>query len=150
MEHLEKRDKIFASPALTEAWARALLRHPIAYLEHSHRLHGRHFCSSSWNMTMWSPRSRRRRQRSTFADNPRLMTLKGHSRCAEADAGILRRNLAAARHHRMRFRLAGRRQMPGGSFRARICGSAIVYMATFFTVGVAPISGTLLVGARWP
>ncbi len=33
MEHLE-REKIFPSPVLTEAWRRAIVSHPIAYLEH--------------------------------------------------------------------------------------------------------------------
>ena len=134
MEHLEKRDKIFASPALTEAWTRALLRHPIAYLEHRTAFMGT-FLFGSWNMTMWS-RDLDDADKIAFADNPGLMALKTiHDTLKQtpvffAGTWLLLDMIVCGFAWR-------RRDTPEGLFALGVCGSAIVYVMTFTAVGVA-------------
>lgn len=134
MEHLEKRDKIFATSALTEAWARALLRHPIAYLEHRTDFMAT-FLFGSQNMTMWT-RDLDDADKIIFADNPRLMALKAiHDTLKPtpvffAGTWLLLDILICAFAWR-------RRETPEGLFALGICGSAIVYVMTFYAVGVA-------------
>ena len=134
MEHLEKRDKIFASSVLTEAWTRALLRHPIAYLEHRTDFMAT-FLFGSRNMTMWT-RDLDDADKIIFADNPRLMALKTMHDTLKptplfwAGAWLLLDIVVCAFAWR-------RRQTPQGLFALGICGSAIVYVMTFTAVGVA-------------
>jgi hypothetical protein len=134
MEHLEKRDKIFASPLLPEAWTRALLRHPIAYLEHRTAFMGT-FLFGSRNMTMWT-RDLDDADKIAFADNPRLMALKAiHDTLKQtpvffAGTWLLLDMIVCAFAWR-------RRETPEGLFALGICGSAIVYVMTFAAVGVA-------------
>ena len=134
MEHLEKRDKIFASSVLTEAWTRALLRHPIAYLEHRTDFMAT-FLFGSRNMTMWT-RDLDDADKIIFADNPRLMALKTMHDTLKptplfwAGAWLLLDIAVCAFAWR-------RRQTPQGLFALGICGSAIVYVMTFTAVGVA-------------
>jgi hypothetical protein len=134
MEHLEKRDKIFTSPVLTEAWARALLRHPIAYLEHRTDFMAT-FLFGIWNMTMWT-RDLDDADKIAFADNPRLMALKAvHDTLKQtpvffAGTWLLLDIIVCGFAWR-------RRDTPEGLFALAVCGSAIVYMMTFYAVGVA-------------
>ncbi len=134
MEHLEKRYKIFASPALTEAWTHALLRHPIAYLEHRTDFMGT-FLFGIWNMTMWS-RDLDDADKIAFADNPRLMALKDiHDTLKQtpvflAGTWLLFDIIVCGFAWR-------RRETPEGLFALGVCGSAVVYMTTFYAVGVA-------------
>ena len=51
MEHLE-REKLFASPALTDAWRRAIVSHPIAYLQHRATFMWTFLTGA--NLTMWT------------------------------------------------------------------------------------------------
>jgi hypothetical protein len=134
MEHLEKRDKIFASPALTDAWASALLRHPIAYLEHRTDFMAT-FLFGAWNMTMWT-RDLDDADKIAFADNPRLMALKTiHDTLKQtpvffAGTWLLLDMIVCGFAWR-------RRDTPEGLFALGVCGSAIVYVMTFAAVGVA-------------
>jgi hypothetical protein len=134
MEHLEKRDKIFTAPVLTEAWAHALLRHPVAYLEHRTDFMAT-FLFGIWNMTMWT-RDLDDADKIAFADNPRLMALKGiHDALKQtpvffAGTWLLLDIVVCGFAWR-------RRDTPEGLFALGICGAAIVYMVTFAAVGVA-------------
>jgi hypothetical protein len=134
MEHLEKRDRIFASPALTEAWQHAIVSYPLAYLMHRADFMWT-FLFGGENMTMWT-RDLDDASKIIFADNPRLMALKTlHDTLKPTplfrpgtwliiDAAVC---LFAWR----------RRNTPPGAFALGICGSAILYLLTFFPVGVA-------------
>ena len=73
MARLE-HDKLFGSPAVTEAWRSAIVKHPAAYLQHRATFMAT-FLFGSKNMTMWS-RDLDDADKIIFADKPRLMTLK--------------------------------------------------------------------------
>ena len=129
-----KRNMLFGTPAMPEAWLRAIAHHPLAYLQHRAAFLWNFLAGD--NLTMW-----------TFdIDRPAKLPLHGraelrragsHRRRAQADAAVARRLLAAALH-RGRAPLAGggaaRRRAP---LRIGVCGSAAVYVLTFVAVGVA-------------
>lgn len=134
MEHLEKRDKIFAAPELTAAWRHAIIGHPFAYVAHRATFMGT-FLFGGANMTMWT-RDLDDPDKIMFADNPRLMALKAVNDALQptplSRAGTWLLLDAAVCLFAWR-----RRNTPAGAFALGICGSAIVYMMTFFAVGVA-------------
>lgn len=134
MEHLEKRDKIFASPVLTAAWRHAIVGHPFAYVAHRATFMGT-FLFGGANMTMWT-RDLDDPDKIMFADKPRLMALKSVNDALQptplSRAGTWLLLDAAVCLFAWR-----RRNTSAGAFALGICGSAIVYMMTFLAVGVA-------------
>jgi hypothetical protein len=125
--------KLFGSPALTEAWLRALAAHPLAYLEHRAAVMANFLARQ--NLTMWTIDIAHPDQ-IVFADNPWFMGLKAlHDRLAptplfRAGTWLLLCVLWCVLVWR-------RRATPSGAFVLGVCGSAMVYLATFFPVGVA-------------
>jgi hypothetical protein len=126
-------DKIFGSPALVEAWWRALTAHPLAYLQHRSALMANFLTTQ--NLTMWTidiadP------TRVVFADNRWFMALKAvHDRLAptplfRVGSWLLLCMLWCAVAWR-------RRTTASGAFAIGVCGSAVVYIATFFPAGVS-------------
>lgn len=133
MEHLE-RDRLFGTPALAEAWKSAIVRHPIAYLQHRATFMAT-FLAGSNNMTMWS-RDLDDPDKIIFADKPRLMTLKAvHD--ALLPTPLFRAGTWLLIDIIVCLFAWRRRDTPAGAFALGICGSAIVYIMTFLTVGVA-------------
>jgi hypothetical protein len=132
MEHLE-REKLFASPALTDAWKRAIVSYPTAYLQHRATFMWTFLTGA--NLTMWT-RDLDDTSKIIFVDNPRLMALKalhdGLQPTPLFRAGTWLLLNAAVCLFAWR-----RRNTPAGAFALGVCGSAIVYMMTFFAVGVA-------------
>ena len=134
MEHLEKRDKIFASPALTAAWQHAIAGHPLAYLMHRADFMWT-FLFGGENMTMWT-RDLDDASMIIFADKPRLMALKTlHD--ALKPTPLLRPGTWLIIDAAVCLFAWQRRNTPLGAFALGTCGSAILYMLTFFLVGVA-------------
>ena len=127
-------DKVFGSRDLTYAWVAAILDHPVDYLQHRAAFMWTFLAGA--NLTMWTlpldgtPRV-------AFADNPRLMALKAlHDRLTptplfRAGSWLLLDIILCLFAWR-------RRDMPAGTFVLGVCGSAIVYIMSFFAVGVAP------------
>ncbi len=133
MERLE-RDKLFGTPALAEAWKNATLKHPTAYLQHRATFMAT-FLFGSDNMTMWS-RDLDDPDKIIFADKPRLMELKAvHD--ALLPTPLFRAGTWLLVDILVCLFAWRRRNTPAGAFALGICGSAIVYIMTFFTVGVA-------------
>jgi hypothetical protein len=132
MEHLE-RNKLFASPALTDAWKRAIVSHPTAYLQHRATFMWTFLTGA--NLTMWT-RDLDDESKIIFADNPRLMALKAlHD--ALKPTPLLRTGTWLLLDAAVCLFAWRRRNTPAGAFALGVCGSAIVYMMTFFAVGVA-------------
>jgi hypothetical protein len=132
MEHLE-REKLFASPALTDAWKRAIVSHPTAYLQH--RATFMWMFLTGANLTMWT-RDLDDTSKIIFADNPRLMALKAlHD--ALKPTPLFRTGTWLLLNAAVWLFAWRRRDMPTGAFALGVCGSAIVYMMTFLAVGVA-------------
>jgi hypothetical protein len=133
MEKLEAQ-KLFASPALTDAWQSALLKHPVAYLKHRATFFWTMLAGSN-NLTMWI-RDLEDADKIAFANKPRLMALKSiHDSLLPTP--VFRAGTWLLLNISVCLLAWRRRDTPSGAFALGICGSAVVYLATFFTVGVA-------------
>jgi hypothetical protein len=133
MKRLES-DKLFGTPAITDAWERAVAHHPVAYLQHRAAFMW-NFLAGGTNLTMWVqdiddvPKL-------PFAGRPAFVALK-----AIHDA--LKPTSLFRAGPWLLICIAGcafawrRRDTPAGAFAIGVCGSAAVYMLTFFAVGVA-------------
>jgi hypothetical protein len=126
-------ENIFGSPALTDAWKSAIIRHPLDYLRHRFTFMWAFLTEA--NLTMWTL-DLDDTSKIAFADNPRLMTLKALHDALKptplfwAGTWLLLDIVVCVFAWR-------RRNMPTGAFAFGICGSAVVYMLTFSAVGVA-------------
>ncbi len=132
MKKLEA-EKIFGSRELTEAWLRALATHPLAYLEHRSAVMA-HFLFGH-NLTMWTV-DIAHPDRVVFADNAWFMALKAvHDRLAPTP--LFRAGTWLALCILWCGFTWRRRASPEGAFLIGTAGSAVVYMATFWSAGVA-------------
>jgi preprotein translocase subunit SecE len=132
MERLEN-DKIFGSPILAAAWWRSVATHPLAYLQH--RLSFMEQFLFGNNPTLWTIDIEHPDQM-VFADNPWFVVIK--------DVHDVLKPTPLFRAATWLFvcvALCGlswpRRDRPTGVFVLGVCGSAIVYLATFLPFGVA-------------
>jgi hypothetical protein len=133
MRRLEKEQGLFGTPAITEAWARAVTRHPLAYLSHRTAFMWNFLAGN--NLTMWLDDIEGSTE-TVFPDRPAFLAL-------------------VALHDVLKptplFRVGSwllvciivcgfawrRRETPEGAFALGVCGSAAVYVLTFVAVGVA-------------
>jgi hypothetical protein len=133
MRKIEREQKLFGTSAISEAWARAIIRHPLAYL--------RHRAAFTWNflggnnLTMWvadvdHPTAK------IFPDRPAFIALVSlHDRLKPTP--LFRTGawlLVCIGVCGLSWR---RRETPEGAFALGVCGSAAVYVLSFFAVGVA-------------
>jgi hypothetical protein len=126
-------EKLFGSPALTQAWLRAVLGHPLAYLEHRFAVSANFLFTRT--LTMFTT-DIAHPDRTVFPDNSWYQALKSlHDRLyptplfrAGAWLGLC-----------IVWCVVGwrRRATPAGAFLLGAGGAAVVYMLTFITVGVA-------------
>src|SRR5262249_24323083 len=119
--------------ALTQAWWQAVVGHSVAYLQH--RATFQWTFLSGRNLAMWS-RDFEDPDKILFADSPRLMAIKAVNDALNATplfragAWLLLNAVLCVGGWR-------RRSTPAGAFTLGVCGSAVVYLMTFFVVGVA-------------
>lgn len=133
MERLEGT-KLFGTPAISEAWKSALVKHPAAYVQHRATFMAT-FLFGDDNMTMWS-RDLEDPDKIIFADKPRLMTLKAvHD--ALLPTPLFRAGTWLLVDIIVCLFAWRRRDTPAGAFALATCATAIVYIMTFLTVGVA-------------
>jgi hypothetical protein len=126
-------DKIFGTPALAHAWKRAITTHPIAYLQH--RVAFMRAFLADAGLTMWTM-DLDDTSKTAFSDNPRLMALKTlHD--ALKPTPLFRAGTWLLLDIVWCFFAWRRRDTPAGAFVIGICGSAVIYMMTFFAIGVA-------------
>ena len=133
MKRLEG-DKLFGTTAISDAWLRTVASHPIAYLQHRAAFMW-NFLAGSANLTMWVmniddlPNM-------PFADRPAFVGLvEFHNALKQSylfrvGSWLLLCIAVCAFAWR-------RRNTPSGTFAIGVCGSAAVYVLTFFAVGVA-------------
>jgi hypothetical protein len=132
MKRLET-EKIFGTSTITDAWLHALMAHPLAYLEHRAAVMENFLVNQ--NLTMFTADIEHQGQ-TVFADNAWFTALRSIDDRLAATP-FLRAGtwmllcvvwcLAAWR----------RRATPSGAFVLGACGSAVVYVATFFGAAVA-------------
>jgi hypothetical protein len=133
MRKIEREERLFGTPAITEAWARAIMNHPLAYL--------RHRAAFTWNFlgannpTMWLADVERPTE-TVFPDRPAFLALvRLHDALKptplfRAGAWLLVCLIVCGFAWR-------RRETSEGAFALGVCGSAAVYVLSFFAVGVA-------------
>ncbi|MGA7002160.1 MAG: hypothetical protein WBZ28_09510 [Pseudolabrys sp.] len=133
MHKLERDEKLFGTPAIQNAWAYAVFRHPVAYLEHRAGFMWNFLAGS--NLTIWVA-DVERPEKEVFADRPAFDALKRVHDVLKPTplfrAGVWLLGCIAVCGLAWR-----RRETPEGAFAIGICGTAAVYVATFFAVGVA-------------
>jgi hypothetical protein len=134
MAKLEGDAKIFGTPALSSAWLRAIAAHPLAYLQHRTAFM-RTFLFAD-NLTLWTHDVEDPRLY-LFTDRPGFLTLRAVDEALKrtpvmrAGTWLLIDLVILAFAWR-------RRETPDGAFAIGACGSAAIYVLTFFAVGVAP------------
>ena len=132
MKRLED-EKIFGTSTLTQAWLRAIVAHPLAYLQHRSAVMANFLAGR--NLTMWTT-DIAHPDRVLFAGNPWFMGLKAlHDRLASTP--LFRAGTWLLLCILLCVLAWGRRATPSGAFVLGTSGSAIVYLATFFPAGVA-------------
>jgi hypothetical protein len=126
-------ERIFGSPVLVEAWRRAVVRHPLAYLRH--RLTFMATFLAGANRTMWTQDLDDPTQ-AVLADRPAFHAVTTMDRWLKRTpllrpgSWLLLCIVVCA--------WAGRRSdTKSGAFALAVCGSAVVYVMTFLAVGVA-------------
>jgi hypothetical protein len=133
MRKVEREEKVFGTPVITEAWTRAVMRHPLAYL--------RHRSAFMWNflggdnMTMWladveHPAATVFPERPAFAALVWLHDRLKPTPLFRAGSWLLVCIVVCGFAWR-------RRETREGAFALGVCGSAAVYVLSFFAVGVA-------------
>src|SRR5215813_13369651 len=133
MHKLEKDEKVFGTRTMANAWVSAIFRHPVAYLEHRAGFMWNFLTGS--NLTMWVA-DVERPDREVFLDRPAFVTLKQihdvlkPTPLFRAGAWLVACIIICGLAWR-------RRETAEGAFAVGLCGTAAVYLATFFAVGVA-------------
>lgn len=127
-------EEIFGTPLLSNAWLSAIASHPVAYLQH--RAAFMRTLLLGDNLTLWTldvedPRLY------LYTDRPAFMALRATDDLLKKTP-VMRAGtwlLVAALILALAWR---RRETPEGAFAIGACGSAVIYVLTFFPVGVAP------------
>jgi hypothetical protein len=133
MHKIETEEKLFGTSAIPKAWAQAIARHPIAYPQHRTSFMWNFLAGS--NLTMWVANIERPSE-TVFPDRPAFAVLM-----------VVHDVLKPTVFFRAGFWLLAclvmlalawrRRGTPQGAFAIAACGSASLYVLTFFAVGVA-------------
>ena len=133
MRKVEREEKLFGTPAVTEAWTRAVMRHPLAYLRHRSAFM-RNFLGGD-NLTMWLA-DVENPEATVFPERPAFRAVVWlHDRLKptplfRTGSWLLVCIVVCGFAWR-------RRETREGAFALGVCGSAAAYVLSFFTVGVA-------------
>lgn len=133
MRKVEREKGLFGTPAISRAWLQAILRHPVAYLQHRSAFMWNFLAAD--NLTMWTADVEHPMQK-VFADRAAF-----HAMVSVHDV------LKPTPLLRAGFWLlacivvccVGWRRSPPreAAFALGVCGSATVYVLSFYAVGVA-------------
>jgi hypothetical protein len=133
MRKIEGEEKLFGTPAIMETWARAVMYHPLAYVQHRATFMWNFLAGQ--NLTMWI----------TDVEHPNAIVFP--DRPAFAVLISLHDLLKPAPLFRtgswmlVCIAVCGfawrRRETPEGAFALGVCGSAAIYVLSFFAIGVA-------------
>jgi hypothetical protein len=133
MQRLEgPGDTIFGTPRLTEAWRHALIAHPLAYLSHRAAFMWQFLARSNLVLPVWDWRD----PASSYGWNPLFRPLVALHDALQPTI-LFRPGLwlvLAAAVCALGWPM---RSAPAGAFAVGVAGSGVVYVMTFFVVGVA-------------
>jgi hypothetical protein len=133
MLRLEREQKLFGTPALTDAWLHAVMRHPVAYLQHRAAFMWNFLAGN--NLVMWLTDVEHPTE-SVFANRPAFVALVGlydglkSTPLFRTGSWLLVCIAVCVFSWR-------RRATHDGAFAIGVCGSAAIYVLTFVAVGVA-------------
>jgi len=131
--HKLEAEKLFGTSAISDAWIHAVIKHPIPYLEHR--------AAFTWNflarqnLTIWTddvydP------SKKVFPDRAAFNALVAVYNALEPTP-LLRPGTWLLLCIAVSILAWRRRDTPAATFALGVCGSAAVYVLTFFAVGVA-------------
>ena len=133
MRKLEREEKLFGTSAIAEAWLRAVLRHPLAYLQHRGAFMWNFLTGD--NLTMWladveHPTENVFQDRWAFVALVFVHDMLKPTPLFSVGAWLLVCVVACGLVWR-------RSETPEGAFALGVCGSAALYVLSFAFVGVA-------------
>jgi hypothetical protein len=132
MRKIERETGLFGTPAISRAWLAAILRHPFAYLQHRSAFMWNFLAGD--NLVMWTADIERPMQ-DVFSHRAAFNTLRA-ALGALTPTPLLRAGfwvLACIAW----CGIGWKRPPREATFVLSVCGSAAVYVLTFFGVGVA-------------
>ena len=155
MRRLEE-EKLFGSRAMVQAWIRAIVSHPAAYLQHRAAF-VRTFLAGA-HSTLWTGDAEDA-SKAVFAGNPAVAALRAMHDALRSTPLFLPGSwlLGCMAVTVLAWR---RRKTPSGAFAMGVCGSASVYVLSFLAVSVtadfryvywavlASIAGSLVLALR--
>ncbi len=160
MTELERGD-LFGSPQLVQAWWHAIVKHPLAYIEHRATFMAEFLFASDFSIVQQNDEAAARSPPSTGLDAGVRMRLIGAMDWVTSDTPV---NWAAT-WLLLDLGLCGAmwrwRRTPEGTFVLAVCGSAVVYVASFAALGVstevryhywavlAALAGMAMTAAAW-
>ena len=133
MGKVERETGLFGTPAIPSAWLTAVLHHPVAYLQHRSAFMWNFLAAD--NLGMWTADVERPMQR-VFPDRAAFNALVA-AHDALKPTPFLRAGfwlLVCILVCGWGWRRSGRRE---ASFALAVCGSATIYVASFYALGVA-------------
>jgi hypothetical protein len=133
MDRLEKQEHLFGTPALIEAWKNAVLAHPLAYL--AHRTDFMWTFLTGDNLVMWT-RDLDDPGRLAYPDNPAFVALVSTVDVLEPTP-LFRPGLWLLLCVAVCVAAWRRRDTPTGAYALAACGSAVLYILTFWLVGLS-------------
>jgi hypothetical protein len=133
MERLERPDnRIFGTPLVTRAWQRAVLAHPLAYLQHR--------AAHAWNFlarpNLVLPYRDWERAGATYGNNPFFQPIRAMHAALEQTI-IFRPGLWLVLAVAIAAGAWRVRATAPGAFALSVTAAAAIYVMTFFPVGVA-------------
>jgi hypothetical protein len=133
MRKVEREKGLFGTPAISSAWLAAVLRHPVAYLQHRSAFMWNFLAAG--NLTMWTA-DVEHPTRNIFADRAAFNALVSANELLKPTP-LLRVGfwiLTCMVICVVSWRRSGPRE---AAFVSGVCGSATVYVLSFYAVGVA-------------
>jgi hypothetical protein len=132
MRKIEREKGLFGTSAISKAWLTAILHHPVAYLQHRSAFMWNFLAAD--NLTMWTA-DIEKPMKEVFADRPAFNTLRSvHD--ALKPTPLLRAGFWLLACIAL-CGIAWRRAPREAAFVFGACGSATVYVLTFYGAGVA-------------
>ena len=133
MRKVEREKGLFGTPAISRAWRAAILHHPIAYLQHRSAFMWNFLAAD--NLTMWTA-DVEHPTKNVFADRAAFNALvSAHDMLKptpflRAGSWLLACIIVCC----LSWRQSGSRE---AAFAFGVCGSATIYVLSFYAVGVA-------------
>jgi len=134
MQRLERKDDmVFGTPRLVDAWARAVVAHPLAYLTHRASYMWTFLAGSNLTLELYHASDP---GKTPLAQNPRFQALLTLHEVLKPTV-LFRPGLWLLLAGAVCALAWPARASPSGAFAIGVCGSAALYVLTFFVTGVA-------------